>query len=86
MGGKKEKKYVKLNKVEFNWKLKVYIMLIKLRHFLYFRGGGAFVHLLFTRTRGGGGGVKCPGLSTRRGGGVKIGQNLVQVVVECPIR
>ena len=29
--------------------------------------------------------VKCPCLSTRGGEGVKIGQNLVHVVVECPL-
>ena len=33
----------------------------------------------------GGGVVKCPRLSTRGGEGVKIGQNLVHVVVECPL-
>ena len=33
----------------------------------------------------GGGYVKCPRLSTRGGEGVKNGQNLVHVVVECPL-
>ena len=46
-------------------------------------GGGAFVQLLFTWTRGGY--VKCPRLSTRGGEGVKNCQNLVHVVVECPL-
>ena len=43
--------------------------------------GGAFVPLLSPWTRGGGV-VECPRLSTRGGEGVKIGQNLVHVVVE----
>jgi hypothetical protein len=43
-------------------------------------GGGAFVPLLSTWTRGGV--VKCPRLSTRGGEGVKIGQILGNVVVE----
>ena len=34
---------------------------------------------------GKGGIVKCPRLSTQGGEGVKIGQNLVHVVVECPL-
>ena len=34
----------------------------------------------------GGGYVECPRLSTRGGEGVKIGQNLVHVVVECPLK
>ena len=46
-------------------------------------GGGAFVPLLSTWTRGGV--VKCPRLSTQGGEGVKIGQNLVHVIVECPL-
>ena len=33
----------------------------------------------------GGGGVKCPRMSTRGGERVEIGQNLVHVVVECPL-
>ena len=32
------------------------------------------------------GDIKCTRLSTRGGEGVKIGQNLVHVVVECPLR
>ena len=32
-----------------------------------------------------GGYVKCPHMSTRGGEGVKNGQNLVHVVVECPL-
>ena len=31
------------------------------------------------------GGCKCPRLSTQGGEGVKIAQNLVHVVVECPL-
>ena len=46
-------------------------------------GGGAFVHFL-SKWKGGGY-VKCPRLSTRGGEGVKIGQNLVHIVVECPL-
>ena len=34
---------------------------------------------------GGGGYVKYPRLYTRGGEGVKIGQNLVHIVVECPL-
>ena len=44
------------------------------------------LHFIFCpRGQGGGGDVKCPCLSTRGGEGVKIGQNLVHVVVECPL-
>ena len=46
-------------------------------------GGGAFVHLLSTSTRGGG--CEISTLVHSRGEGVEIGQNLVHVVVECPL-
>ena len=40
---------------------------------------------LFVQVEKGGEYVKCPRLSTRGDEGVKIGQNLVHVVVECPL-
>ena len=60
-------------------------MLIKMGYILifYILGGGfcpPFVHV-----DRGGGYVKSPRLSTRGGEGVKNGQNLVHVVVECPL-
>ena len=52
-------------------------------HFDILGGGGFFTP--FVHVDKGGGDVKCPRLSTRGGEGVKIGQNLVHVVVECPL-
>ena len=53
-----------------------------MRFMWYFRGWGGLLSTFCPRGQGGGG--KCPRLSTRGGEGVKIGQNLVHVVVECP--
>ena len=51
------------------------------------KGSGGSAKSPCLSTEGGGGGlyVKCPRLSTRGGGGVKIGSNLVHVVVEWPL-
>ena len=60
-------------------------MLIKVGYMLisYILGGGAFSP--FVHVDKGGGVVKSPRLSTRGGEGVKNGQNLVHVIVECPL-
>ena len=62
------------------------IMLIKMGYMLisYILGGGGLLSTFCPR-RQGGGYVKSPRLSTRGGEGVKNGQNLVHVVVECPL-
>ena len=48
-------------------------------------GGGGLLSTFCLRGPGPGEVVKCPRLSTRGGEGVKIGQILVHVVVECPL-
>ena len=61
-----------------------YIMLIKMRYILTFFWGGGFFPP-FVHVDKGGGVCKMSTLVHSRGEGVKVGQNLVHVVVECPL-
>ena len=63
----------------------LYIMLNKMRYMLNsdILGGMGLLSTFFPRGQGGGG-CKMSTLVHSRGEGVKIGQNLVHVVVECP--
>ena len=60
-------------------------MVIKMRYIFYILGGRGGFCPPFVHVDKGGRVVKCPRLSTRGGEEVKIGQNLVHVVVEWPL-